>query len=313
MMAAGWVAGPIFRAHAHMWTSMRGGRILASTAFRAARSLSLADSMSGVWKAPEPAAFSSWACLQPSVVRTRWRSLSTAAAEPAHVNPQGKSRCVTWQTSPGSSRDASQSRSRVSRSRPATVSVRWGEASAASCMASPRTFTISRHVWKSKTPAKVKAAYSPSDSPATAPHLSRQPGRLALSFSMAARPLMYITGWHSRVSSSQVGIASGPRKSSYTEFTGCSSRGSKPRSSQALHSMACTAGSPRAPESSRRDREAWSGKSRPTTGSEPAGDLNLIFTPIDSAIIWAAASRKLPSLPSLMAGTFGLLPAASSS
>mmetsp|Transcript_1313 Transcript_1313/g.2718 ORF Transcript_1313/g.2718 Transcript_1313/m.2718 type:complete len:204 (+) Transcript_1313:364-975(+) len=188
-----------------MYTSHLGGFISFSTSLSAARSFSFAGSMSFVWKPPE--VFSSLACRQPSVFWAFAMSFSIALCVPAQEKPFGKRKFAIWQTSLGPEMQSLQSFDRVSWSRPATESMLWGEASAASCMASPRSFTSLSPVSKVKTPATVSAAYSPRERPATPWQRSMRSGLSFRSFSMPARPPTYIAGWQCFVISS---LDSGP-------------------------------------------------------------------------------------------------------
>mmetsp|Transcript_102595 Transcript_102595/g.328728 ORF Transcript_102595/g.328728 Transcript_102595/m.328728 type:complete len:245 (+) Transcript_102595:292-1026(+) len=229
--------------------------------------LALAPAIRGVCTAPPAEAFSSETCLQPSVARARRSSASIAAVSPEQRKPSAKSSCAIWQTQPPpplSSSASTHSLSTASRRKPAMESCRCGEASAASCIASPRNRAIRSPVATSKTPAKVRAASSPRERPATARHRSKQPGLLCRSRSTAANALMKSTGWQSRVSSNQTGMASGPLKSSHTPWMGDAPSGSKPNVALRLSSMAGTPGKFRAAESNRKDLEFWSGNKRPT-------------------------------------------------
>mmetsp|Transcript_69311 Transcript_69311/g.215172 ORF Transcript_69311/g.215172 Transcript_69311/m.215172 type:complete len:251 (-) Transcript_69311:308-1060(-) len=204
--------------------------------------------MSGVWKAP--AALTSLACRQPGTLCARAMSLSTALRLPAQAKPPGKSTLAMRQTSPSAAL-SSQSCSTVARSRPATESRAWGEASAASCMASARSFTTRSPASKLRTPAAVSAAYSPSERPAMAWQRATASGRSLRSFSMAARSARNMAGWQSRVWSS---TAAGPRRQS--------SMMSMPRTSAAFAAMACTAGKSCTPPIIFTYCEPWPGKSR---------------------------------------------------
>mmetsp|Transcript_48809 Transcript_48809/g.111185 ORF Transcript_48809/g.111185 Transcript_48809/m.111185 type:complete len:220 (-) Transcript_48809:368-1027(-) len=122
-------------------------------------------------------------------------------------------------------------------------------ASAASCIASPRTFTTSMPVSKSQTWATVIATYSPRDNPATAWQRSTFSGRSTLSRSTPARPPMYMAGWQYFVSSN---LDSGPLRHS-------SSR-SNPKVRDAFVSMAFTAGSSLTADNIFTYCEPWPGK-----------------------------------------------------
>mmetsp|Transcript_29069 Transcript_29069/g.44717 ORF Transcript_29069/g.44717 Transcript_29069/m.44717 type:complete len:207 (-) Transcript_29069:147-767(-) len=136
----------------------------------------------------------------------------------------------------------------------------WGDASAASCMASPRTFTIFRPVSKSKTPATVSATYSPKESPATAWQRSIRSGLVPRNFSMAARPPTYMAGWQNFVCSS---LDSGPLMQR-------SSR-SQPRIFSAVASISFTAGRSFTLLSIFTYCEPWPGNMRPTGSGGSAG------------------------------------------
>mmetsp|Transcript_52212 Transcript_52212/g.161729 ORF Transcript_52212/g.161729 Transcript_52212/m.161729 type:complete len:206 (-) Transcript_52212:524-1141(-) len=143
----------------------------------------------------------------------------------------------------------------------------WGDASAASCMASPRTFTIFRPVSKSKTPATVSATYSPKESPATAWQRSIRSGLVPRNFSMAARPPTYMAGWQNFVCSS---LDSGPLMQR-------SSR-SQPRIFSAVASISFTAGRSFTLLSIFTYCEPWPGKSRPTSRGGSAGTRGFAAT-----------------------------------
>mmetsp|Transcript_53908 Transcript_53908/g.151923 ORF Transcript_53908/g.151923 Transcript_53908/m.151923 type:complete len:213 (+) Transcript_53908:395-1033(+) len=210
-----------------MYTSQHGGLMSGSASLSASRSRCLAGAMSSVWNAPSHLIRAT--CLHPSATRAAARSLSTAAAEPAHTKPSGKRQYATWHTSAWSTLASSQSCSTARRGRPATDSIRCGApAAAASCMASARALTSLNPVAKSKTPAKVSAAYSPSDRPAAARTFRTLPGLLASSLRMPAMAAMYIVGWQSLVSVSHVGMASLPLKNSWARLTPSPCRMSNP-------------------------------------------------------------------------------------
>mmetsp|Transcript_21183 Transcript_21183/g.59908 ORF Transcript_21183/g.59908 Transcript_21183/m.59908 type:complete len:212 (+) Transcript_21183:311-946(+) len=193
MISAGFVAGVMRLPVTFMYTSHLGGFISFSTSLRAARSFSRAGSMSFVWKPPE--VFSSLACRQPSVFWAFAMSFSIALCVPAQEKPFGKRKFAIWQTSLGPEMQSLQSFCRVSWSRPATDSMLWGEASAASCIASPRSFTSRRPSSKVMTPAAQSAVYSPRERPAKAEALLTASSRSPLSFSTPARPAMKSAGW----------------------------------------------------------------------------------------------------------------------
>mmetsp|Transcript_3444 Transcript_3444/g.8008 ORF Transcript_3444/g.8008 Transcript_3444/m.8008 type:complete len:239 (-) Transcript_3444:732-1448(-) len=207
MISAGLVAGVMRLPVRFMYTSHLGGFILPSTPFKASSNLPFADAMREVWKPPD--VLSNLACKQPSVFCAFAMSFSMELCVPAQEKPLGKSSFAIWQTSFGPETQSLQSLSNTSFSRPATESMLCGDISAASCMTSPRSFTIVRHVSKSQTPATVRAVYSPNERPATAWQRSMRSGLDSFSFSMAARPPTYIAGWQKDVFSS---LDSGPFK-----------------------------------------------------------------------------------------------------
>mmetsp|Transcript_97304 Transcript_97304/g.284301 ORF Transcript_97304/g.284301 Transcript_97304/m.284301 type:complete len:200 (-) Transcript_97304:764-1363(-) len=155
--------------------------------------------MNSVWNAPD--VFRTFACRHPGSFRAFCCSLSTAGLLPAQEKPSGKRKLATVQMSVLLVFESWQRRLSVSRSRPAMETIIWGEAWAASCMASPRSFTSFRPVSKSKTPAAQSAVYSPSDRPATTFARVTASSFSARSFSMPAMPAMNIAGWQFCVSS----------------------------------------------------------------------------------------------------------------
>mmetsp|Transcript_93338 Transcript_93338/g.207650 ORF Transcript_93338/g.207650 Transcript_93338/m.207650 type:complete len:226 (+) Transcript_93338:647-1324(+) len=127
------------------------------------------------------------------------------------------------------------------------------EASDASIIASPRNFTTFMPNSKSKTPATVRAVYSPRESPATACMRVVVSGLSCLSFSTPAKPPTYMAGWQYCVISS---LDSGP-------FRQRSSK-SKPRISCALTNISFTAGMSFTAESIFTYCDPWPGKRRAT-------------------------------------------------
>mmetsp|Transcript_99141 Transcript_99141/g.276080 ORF Transcript_99141/g.276080 Transcript_99141/m.276080 type:complete len:218 (-) Transcript_99141:1240-1893(-) len=214
--------------------------------------------MNPVWNAPE--VFTAFACRQSGSFKAFSCSCMTASRLPAQVKPLGKREFATWQMSVPLVFDSSQSLSTVRLSRPATDTIICGEASAASCMASPRSCTSFRPVSKSKTPAAASAVYSPSEKPATAFLRATTSGLVRLSSSRAARPPMYIAGWQIFVCWRR---SSGPLRQML--------RMSKPRRLLALSVMAFTIGRSFTFSSILTYWEPWPGKSRATGKGGPAG------------------------------------------
>mmetsp|Transcript_89016 Transcript_89016/g.265545 ORF Transcript_89016/g.265545 Transcript_89016/m.265545 type:complete len:313 (+) Transcript_89016:360-1298(+) len=207
--------------------------------------------MSLVWKAPPvlmTRACSAFAFMASS------QSFSIAGFVPAHVKPEGKRKFATLHSAFGVGSDSfacSQSLSTFARSRPATEHIVWGTSSAAFCMASPRICTKRRPSSKLSTPAATMAVYSPRDKPAVACGRSYTSGFDSFSFSLAARPAMYIRGWQYLVSLS---FCSGPLRAS--------SLGSQPRISLAFSNIALTAGFSSCSLNMPTYCEPWPGKSR---------------------------------------------------
>mmetsp|Transcript_96408 Transcript_96408/g.300971 ORF Transcript_96408/g.300971 Transcript_96408/m.300971 type:complete len:201 (-) Transcript_96408:186-788(-) len=185
-----------------------GGLIFGSISSRALPSLSCAGFMSGVWKPPE--VFRTLACRAPALSASSL-SVKMDFSVPAHEKPLGKSSLAIWQVAfpPSFLAAASQSSMSLGFSRPAIDTIACLVTAAASCIASPRSFTSFRPSSKEKTPAAQRAVYSPSERPATtwqrvtASSLSRR------SFSIPAMPAMNMAGWQFCVSSR---AASGPSK-----------------------------------------------------------------------------------------------------
>mmetsp|Transcript_43430 Transcript_43430/g.80941 ORF Transcript_43430/g.80941 Transcript_43430/m.80941 type:complete len:324 (+) Transcript_43430:435-1406(+) len=258
MSCSGGVPAAIFFPVRFMYTSQRGGLSFGSASFRAASNFSLAGCMSFVWKPPD--VFSILACRQPSVAFTFVSRRWTAANVPAQEKPFGNKKLATWHTSEGASMLSAQSLSRTSWFRPATESIACWEASAASCIASPRSFTTFSPVSKSKTPATVSAVYSPKERPATAWQRFTLSGWSALSFSIPASPATYIAGWQNLVRSNS---ASGPLRQTSSK--------SKSRILFAVASMSLTAGRSLTPAIIFTYCDPWPGKSS-ATGSELAAE-----------------------------------------
>mmetsp|Transcript_52018 Transcript_52018/g.123855 ORF Transcript_52018/g.123855 Transcript_52018/m.123855 type:complete len:212 (-) Transcript_52018:406-1041(-) len=172
----------------------------------AARNLSAAGCISAVWNAP--AVFSTLACKAPAFSALS-RRISMAASVPPHEKPFGKRAFAMEHTPPGPSFFAAsaQSFSKTERSSPATESIFCLLARAASCMASPLSFTSFRASSNSKTPAAQSAVYSPSESPAMTWQEVAASSFWPRSFSKPAKPPMNMQGWQCLVSSS---LSSGP-------------------------------------------------------------------------------------------------------
>mmetsp|Transcript_125445 Transcript_125445/g.222302 ORF Transcript_125445/g.222302 Transcript_125445/m.222302 type:complete len:240 (-) Transcript_125445:491-1210(-) len=183
-----------------------GELILGKVSSIAASSFSCAGLMSSVWKAP--AVFRTLACIAPAFSAFAFR-MSIAPDVPPQEKPLGKSALAIEQTPsmPSSCAASAHNFSRTNFSRPATESMACFPICAASCMASPRSFTSFSPSSKEKTPALHKAVYSPSERPATKVGLSAALGLVWRSFSTPARPAMKRAGWQYRVSSS---FSSGP-------------------------------------------------------------------------------------------------------
>mmetsp|Transcript_61906 Transcript_61906/g.139312 ORF Transcript_61906/g.139312 Transcript_61906/m.139312 type:complete len:216 (+) Transcript_61906:220-867(+) len=197
MISSGVVWGPMGSAVVFMYTRQRGGFMEALCALSCARRCSRAPCIMGVWKAP--LVLSILACRAPASVALA-SSSSSASEWPETEKPLGKRWLAIWQTcAPFVAETTSrQSSSSFSSCRPATESMPClGPPGfvASKSMASPRSFTSFRPVSKSKTPATVRAAYSPSERPAMALQSLTAMGSSERSCSTAARPAMYIAGW----------------------------------------------------------------------------------------------------------------------
>mmetsp|Transcript_10470 Transcript_10470/g.24620 ORF Transcript_10470/g.24620 Transcript_10470/m.24620 type:complete len:278 (-) Transcript_10470:88-921(-) len=159
--------------------------------------------------------------------------------------------------------------------RPTTESIACLLASAAACMASPRSFTISRPSSKDTTPAAHKAVYSPSEKPAMAAALFTHSASRERSCSRAAKPATNMAGWQYLVSSS---FSSGPSSQSAST--------SHPRILLAFSSSSCTAGRSLTPAIIFTYCEPCPGKRSPTgRGSSAFGPTSLgigslIFSPV---------------------------------
>mmetsp|Transcript_33569 Transcript_33569/g.101343 ORF Transcript_33569/g.101343 Transcript_33569/m.101343 type:complete len:361 (+) Transcript_33569:83-1165(+) len=282
----------IFAPVTFMYTSHLGGFISDSTPRSAASNFSLAGCISRVWKAPD--VLSSLACMRPSVASAFFWSASIAPTDPEHVKPLGKRKFAIWHTSCSLLQESRHKPESTDSDKPATEIIACGDASAASCMASPRAFTSRRPASKLKTPATVRAVYSPSERPATALHRETQSGLSAFSFSMAAKPPMYSAGWAYFVSCK---VSSGPS----TQIL----RMSYPKTRLAVSSISLTAGRSFTSFSIPTLCEPWPGKSRPTgsASSTAARAAGASATDGSSAIF---GGRGLASPLSASATAFGL-------
>mmetsp|Transcript_97756 Transcript_97756/g.226679 ORF Transcript_97756/g.226679 Transcript_97756/m.226679 type:complete len:333 (-) Transcript_97756:562-1560(-) len=258
-ISLGCVPGRMGDAVAFMYTVVLGGFMLGNNSSNTLLNFSCAGFMSGVWKAPE--VFSTLACNAPALSASSFNAKIDFSV-PATEKPLGNNSLAIWQTAPEPSFFAAspQSSANLGLSRPATESMACLLALAASCMASPRSFTNFKPSSKEKTPDAVRAVYSPRESPAmtcarvTASSLSFR------SFSKPARPAMYIAGWQFDVSSN---LLSGPSKQSFST--------SKPKMDAAFSSISLTARLSFTPDIILTYCEPWPGKSRPIGNGFNAG------------------------------------------
>mmetsp|Transcript_73874 Transcript_73874/g.196313 ORF Transcript_73874/g.196313 Transcript_73874/m.196313 type:complete len:246 (-) Transcript_73874:568-1305(-) len=236
--------------------SHRGGFIFGISSLSAFSNFSFAGSISEVWKAPD--VFSSFACIAPAFSAASF-SLVMAGVVPEHEKPLGKRTLAIWHTSPPLACSA-QSFSSACCSRPATESMDCGRLLAASCIASPRTFTSCMPSSNVKTPAVQRAVYSPSERPATHPGRSTASGRDCLSFTRPAMPARNMAGWQMLVSSS---VSSGPSMQIGSK--------SLPNTDFAIARYSFTSGLSFRPDSIFTYCEPWPGKSKPmVVGLGPA-------------------------------------------
>mmetsp|Transcript_111250 Transcript_111250/g.300073 ORF Transcript_111250/g.300073 Transcript_111250/m.300073 type:complete len:234 (-) Transcript_111250:680-1381(-) len=188
-----------------MYTMCCGGFILGSTSSKAFASLSPAGAINELWKAP--LVFSTFACNAPAASAASFSALM-AFSVPAQAKPLGKSSLAMTATPFGSVFAASlHNFSNLSLSRPATLSISCLPCWAASCMASPLSWTNFKPSSKVKTPAAQRAEYSPKERPA---HILKRVAASAfsvLSFSKPAREATNNAGWQYLVCSS---FSSGP-------------------------------------------------------------------------------------------------------
>mmetsp|Transcript_62767 Transcript_62767/g.132568 ORF Transcript_62767/g.132568 Transcript_62767/m.132568 type:complete len:236 (-) Transcript_62767:536-1243(-) len=209
-ISSGWQPGRMGSAEAFIQTVCLGDFILGSISSRAAESLSCAGCMSGVWKAPE--VFKTFAWRAPAA-STAGRRASIAFFVPPTAKPLGKSSFAIWQTPslPSSARNFSHRGTSLAFSSPATESINCSPTEAASCIASPRSFTRVSPSSKLNTPAAQRAVYSPKLKPAMTAHLSTAAALSMRSFSTAAKPPTNMAGWQYLVSES---LSSGPSRQS---------------------------------------------------------------------------------------------------
>mmetsp|Transcript_43945 Transcript_43945/g.88640 ORF Transcript_43945/g.88640 Transcript_43945/m.88640 type:complete len:217 (+) Transcript_43945:493-1143(+) len=193
-MSAGSQPGRTGSAVAFIQTVCMGGFMFGRVSSRAAESFSCAGFMRDVWKAP--AVFRTLACRAPAFSAMSFSSLMAFSVPPTEV-PPGKRKFAMEHTAPGPSFAAAclQSGSSLSFSKPATESISCLPLCAASCMASPRSFTSLRPSSKVMTPAAQSAVYSPSERPAMTAARFTFSGLSCLSFSRPAKPPMNIAGW----------------------------------------------------------------------------------------------------------------------
>mmetsp|Transcript_43594 Transcript_43594/g.100853 ORF Transcript_43594/g.100853 Transcript_43594/m.100853 type:complete len:214 (+) Transcript_43594:83-724(+) len=192
-MSCGFVPALTGKPVAFMYTEHFGGFMLGNISSRTLPSFSWAVFIRGVWKPPD--AFSTLTCRAPAL-SDRSLSAKMAFSVPPTTKPWGKSCWEIWHTAPPPSLWAAseQSSASLGLSRPATVSVACLVTTAASCMTSPLSFTSFSPSSKERTPAAVRAVYSPSDRPAVACGQRTASSRSPLSFSRPAKPAMYTAG-----------------------------------------------------------------------------------------------------------------------
>mmetsp|Transcript_127881 Transcript_127881/g.398286 ORF Transcript_127881/g.398286 Transcript_127881/m.398286 type:complete len:240 (-) Transcript_127881:24-743(-) len=205
-MSAGSQPGRMGSAVAFIQTVCIGDFMFGRVSSRAAASFSAAGFIRGVWKAP--AVFRTLACSAPAFSAMVLSSLMAFSVPPTE-KPPGKRQFAIWQTAPGPSFLAASTHRglSLSPSRPATESISCLPMPAASCIASPRSFTSFSPSSKDMTPAAQSAVYSPNESPAMTEARVTASAFSSLSFSRPARPPMNIAGWQYLVSSS---LSSGP-------------------------------------------------------------------------------------------------------
>mmetsp|Transcript_51548 Transcript_51548/g.124121 ORF Transcript_51548/g.124121 Transcript_51548/m.124121 type:complete len:214 (+) Transcript_51548:230-871(+) len=195
-ISSGEVPGPMAAAVVFMYTEHRGGFMDALWVCSVAVRWSLAPCMREVWKAP--LVFRIFACSAPASVAF-CSMISSASVWPETEYPFGKRWFAIWQTwvpleAPVTSLHKSLT---ASSPRPAMESIPCLGAPdfvASKSIASPRSLTSFSPVSKSKTPATVRAVYSPRERPAMALQSLTAMGSSVFSCSTAARPAMYMAG-----------------------------------------------------------------------------------------------------------------------
>mmetsp|Transcript_122959 Transcript_122959/g.348513 ORF Transcript_122959/g.348513 Transcript_122959/m.348513 type:complete len:370 (-) Transcript_122959:89-1198(-) len=298
MSVAGSWPGRMGSAEAFIQTVCMGVFMLGRTSSMAAESLSCAGCIRGVWKAP--AVLRTLACMAPAFSAMGCRKLMAFSVPPTDL-PLGKRWLEIWQTAPSPSffLASSQSGFSLASSRPATESISCLPICAASCMASPRSFTNFSASSKLRTPAAQSAVYSPRDRPAITEQRLTASGLSAFSFSTPARPAMNIAGWQYLVSSS---FSSGPlRQRSST---------SHPRMSFAFSSISFTAGMSFVDSIMPTYWEPWPGK-KSATGS---GASLLGPTSVGGGcrtLLSVLTARSLPGSLMLTQPTAGPVPSSS--
>mmetsp|Transcript_173458 Transcript_173458/g.421906 ORF Transcript_173458/g.421906 Transcript_173458/m.421906 type:complete len:240 (+) Transcript_173458:376-1095(+) len=207
-MSAGSHPGRIGSAVAFIQTVCMGAFMFGKVSSKAADSFSAAGFIKGVWKAP--AVFRTFACKAPAFSAMVLSSLMAFSVPPTE-KPPGKRQFAIWQTAPEPSFLAASTQRgwSLSFSSPATESINCLPRPAASCIASPRSFTSFRPSSKDMTPAAQSAVYSPSERPAMTEARFTASAFSSLSFSRPASPPMNMAGWQYLVSSS---LSSGPFK-----------------------------------------------------------------------------------------------------
>mmetsp|Transcript_23249 Transcript_23249/g.63332 ORF Transcript_23249/g.63332 Transcript_23249/m.63332 type:complete len:269 (-) Transcript_23249:390-1196(-) len=235
--------------------------------------------MSEVWKAP--AVLRTFACRAPAFSAMVLSSLMAFSVPPTE-KPPGKRQFAMEQTAPAPSflAASTQRGASLSFSSPATESISCLPSCAASCIASPRSFTSFRPSSNEKTPATQSAVYSPSERPATTLARVTASSRSARSFSTPAMPATNIAGWQFWVSSRAV---SGPSRQSF--------RMSLPRIDSALAKYSFTFGMSLTFVIIFTYCEPWPGKSKPIGKGFCAGAA-------DSAAVMASSPSSSGSASS---------------
>mmetsp|Transcript_18202 Transcript_18202/g.30807 ORF Transcript_18202/g.30807 Transcript_18202/m.30807 type:complete len:216 (-) Transcript_18202:849-1496(-) len=188
------LCGPMAFALALQYTVQRGGIIFPLIASNLFTRIFLTSAISLVWKAP--ACFKTTQSRAPAVFAF-WTKLSMADRLPETEKALEKRHAAIWHVSP-LLQLALHCFSTVSLSKPTTkhmpCALAPGREPTAKSMASARSLMSRRPVSKSKTPAQVSAAYSPTDRPATARHLLTFSSSSSFSCSIAARLATYMAG-----------------------------------------------------------------------------------------------------------------------